>query len=84
MTTIHDLDTVRYMIPRPSVLSAGPETPEVVAAPLAVVKALALVVLAVAVIGAGVVAGVAFLAFPPPAPNVVVQPNTHMTAAARP
>ncbi|HUL99180.1 MAG TPA: hypothetical protein VLU24_07150 [Mycobacterium sp.] len=71
MTTIHNLDTVRYMIPIPS----APQAPETVKAPpMAVAKALALIVLAVAVVGAGVLAGVVFLAFPPPAPTVVVQP----------
>ena len=65
MTTIHHLETVRL------------QSPEVVKAPpLAVAKALTLIVLAVAFIIAGIAAGVVLLAVAPPAPNVVVQPTS--------
>ena len=74
MTTIHDVPTMRYAIP-PQI--AEPE-------PRSFLKALALVILAVLVIGAAIVAATAFLVFPPPAHTTVVRPDTHPAALPAP
>lgn len=60
MTTIHDVETMRYPISRVSV------QPAVAAEPPSFYKALALVILAVVVIGAATIATTAFLVFPAP------------------
>ena len=78
MTTIHDVPTMRYAIPR--VVPSAEQSAAV--DPNSFLKALALVVVAVGVIGAAIVAAAAFLLFPPPAHTTVVRPDTHPVAVA--
>ena len=73
MTTIHDVQTMRYAIPRLRTDSPAPDH-TVAAEPRSFLKALALVIFAVGVIGAAIVAVTAFLVFPPPAHTTVVRP----------
>ncbi|MGE5697124.1 MAG: hypothetical protein ACM4D3_18405 [Candidatus Sericytochromatia bacterium] len=60
MTTVHDVETMRYPISRVSV------EPTVAAEPRAFFAALALVILAVVVIGGAIAATTAFLVLPAP------------------
>jgi hypothetical protein len=76
MTTIHDVDREYrgYREYRPVSEAAGPKS---------VVKALALIIGAVVVVGAGVAAGVAFLSTPLPAhPTVVGATSTPSAVVA--
>ena len=82
MTSIHDVATMAYPIPRLVADTPAPE-PTLDAESRSFLKALALVVLAVGVIGAAIVVATAFLVFPPPAHTMVVRPDAHPAAAAQ-